>query len=329
MGRRCAKWANRLSMLLIGWTRFAALLHQNLFLNLTFARLQGLHSFTPQTQFSHLIEAKLFPSSPIGEAITMRATALHLSILLSLLGFTSADVEFTSPAAGTTLTGGGAITITWRESGVAPPLSDLSTYSLYLCAGGNDESTIIQLAPVTTQGSFANGNTAEGSFAASLGASIPANAYFFKMVSQSTTGGTVTNYSPRFSLSDMTGVFPQNVITGMQSVTGTEGPPTQNDEGSSPSSGATGSFALPWDMQTGLTKYAAMQPYPPTKITAKTRTPLFPSSPYTVATTLMGHPTILTTVTQPVTWAFSQKENPVCCSWLLLALVSRSLLTVE
>lgn len=256
--------------------------------------------------------SQLFLSTPIDEAITMRPAALPLALVLSLLSFASADVEFTSPAAGTTLTGGGAITITWQDSGVAPPLSDLSTFSLYLCAGGNDESTIIQLAPVTTQGSFANGNTAEGSFAASLGASTPANAYFFKIVSQSATGGTVTNYSPRFSLSGMTGTFPQNVIIGMQSVTGTEGPPTQNDEGSSPSNGATGSFALPWDMQTGLTKYAAMQPYPPTKITAKTRTPLFPSSPYTIATTLMGHPTILTTMTQPVTWGFSQKENPVC-----------------
>jgi hypothetical protein len=200
---------------------------------------------------------------------------------------------------------------------------------LYLCAGGNDQSTIIQLAPVTTMGSFANGNTAEGTFAASLGASTPANAYFFKIVSQSTSGGTVTNYSPRFSLSGMTGTFPQNVITGMQSVTGTGGPPTENDVGNSPSNGATGSFALPWAMQTGLTKYAAMQPYPPSKITAKTKMPLFPSSPYTVATTLLGPPTILTTITQPVTWGYSQKENPVCCSWPLLTLVVHLLLTIE
>lgn len=258
----------------------------------------------------------------------MRLAALLLSVVLPLLNFASADIEFTSPAAGMTLTGGGAITITWQDSGIAPSLSDLSTYSLYLCAGGNDPSTIVQLATVTTQGSFANGNTAEGSFSATLGASTPANAYFFKMVSQDTSGGTVTNYSPRFSLSDMTGTFPQNVITGMQSVTGTEGPPTQNDVGSPAPASATGSFALPWSMQTGLTKYAAMQSFPPTEITAKTKTPLFPSSPYTIATTLMGPPTILTTVTQAVTWSFSQQENPVCCSQPLLALDVRGLLTV-
>jgi hypothetical protein len=54
-----------------------------------------------------------------------------------------------------------------------------------------------------------------------------------------------------------------------------------------------------------------MQTYPPTKITMKTKTPLNPTSPYTIATTFMGRPTILTTITQGVTWGFSQEENPV------------------
>lgn len=244
----------------------------------------------------------------------MRLTALPLSLLTTVLQFASADVKFTSPAAGATLTGGGAITVTWQDSGVAPSISDFSTYSLFLCAGGNDASSIIQLAAVTTTGSFANGNTAEGSFSAGLGASTPENAYFFKIISVDKSGGTVTNYSPRFTLTGMTGTFPANVITGLQSVSGTAGPPTENDAGSAAaasSGGATGSFALPWSMQTGLTKYASMQPYPATKITMKTKTPLNPTSPYTIATTFMSPPTILTTSTQGVTWSFSQEENPV------------------
>jgi len=245
----------------------------------------------------------------------MRLIALPLSLLFTVLQFASADVKFTSPAAGDTLTGGGAITITWQDSGAAPSISDLSTYQLFLCAGGNAAGTFIQLAAVTTSGSFANGNTAEGTFAAGLGASTPANAYFFKMISVDTAGGTVTNYSPRFSLSGMTGTFPQSVIDGMQDVTGTDGPATENNvQGAAASSGSgTASFALPWSMQTGLTKYVGMQPYPPSKITQKTKTPLYPTSPYTIATTAMAHPTILTTVTQPITWSFSQVENPV--SW--------------
>lgn len=243
----------------------------------------------------------------------MRLSCLPLSLLATVLQFASADVQFTSPAAGATLPGGGAITVTWQDSGVAPSIADLSTYQLFLCAGGNDAGSFIQLAAVTTTGTFANGNSAEGTFAATIGGST-ANAYFFKIISVDTTGGTVTNYSPRFTLSGMTGTFPQSVIDGLQAVTGTAGPPTENDVGgaaAASSGGATGSYALPWSMQTGLTKYASMQPYPPTKITMKTKTPLFPTSPYTVATTFMSRPTILTTLTQAVTWGFSQEENPV------------------
>jgi hypothetical protein len=136
---------------------------------------------------------------------------------------------------------------------------------------------------------------------------------FFKMISVATTGGTVTNYSPRFSLSGMTGVLPANAITGLKSVTGTNGPARINAvaDGQGAAAAPSGSFALPWSMQTGLTKYASMQTYPPTKITAKTKTPLFPTSPYTIATTYLPPATILTTATQPVTWSFSQIENPV------------------
>jgi len=249
----------------------------------------------------------------------MRLFILPLSLLATVFQFASADVQFTSPAAGATLPGGGAITITWQDSGSAPSISDLSTYQLFLCAGGNAAGTFIQLAAVTTSGTFASGNTAEGTFAAGLGASTPANAYFFKIISVDTAGGTVTNYSPRFSLSGMTGTFPQSVIDGMQDVTGTNGPPTENDvQGAATSSASeTGSFALPWSMQTGLTKYAGMQTYPPNKITQKTKTPLFPTSPYTIATTAMAQPTILTTITQAVTWGFTQLENPVSRTWKL------------
>ena len=60
----------------------------------------------------------------------------------------------------------------------------------------------------------------------------------------------------------MTGSFPENVVTRLASVTGMEGPPTQNDVGNAAGSGETGNFAMAWSMQTGLTKYAAMQTHP-------------------------------------------------------------------
>ena len=66
-----------------------------------------------------------------------------LALLAAITPFTLADVEFTSPAAGATLTGGGSISIEWQDSGNAPSISDLTTYQLFLCAGGNDDTTFV------------------------------------------------------------------------------------------------------------------------------------------------------------------------------------------
>ena|SRR5438067_1595354 len=93
---------------------------------------------------------------------------------------------------------------------------------------------------------------------------------FLKIQSVAAAGGTVINYSDRFTLTGMTGIFPPDVVTANAAVKGTAGPPTVNqvagaNPGAAPS--GTGPFAIPYTMQTGLTKYAPMQPLPPTKIT--------------------------------------------------------------
>ncbi|KAK5200844.1 Cell wall synthesis protein kre9 precursor [Cryomyces antarcticus] len=92
-----------------------------------------------------------------------------LPLLAALTPFALADVQFTSPAAGATLPGGGAISVAWKDSGSAPALSALTSYQLFLCAGGNDNTNYIQLAAVTTQGTFAAGNIAQGTVAAGIG----------------------------------------------------------------------------------------------------------------------------------------------------------------
>ncbi|XTI87950.1 hypothetical protein V2W45_1520406 [Cenococcum geophilum] len=145
---------------------------------------------------------------------------------MRLTPFSTYHVEFTSPAAGALLVGGGTISIMWQDSCIAPLILDLSQYQLFLVAG--------VVAMIIIQGSFANGNQAT------------ANIYFFKMV---------INYFSRFSLTGMMGSFPENSVTRLASM--------------------------------GLTKYAAMQTHPLIKITKKTKTPLYPTSPYTLATTFL------------------------------------------
>lgn len=135
------------------------------------------------------------------------------------------------------------------------------------------------------------------------------------MISVASTGGTVTNFSPRFSLSGMTGTFPASVQAGAKGISGTAGPASVNQVagsgGAAPAAGNAASFTLPFAEQTGPIRYAPMQKYPPTKIAAKIKTPLYPTSPYTIATTYLPILKGATTQTASVTWSFSQYENTV------------------
>jgi hypothetical protein len=75
-------------------------------------------------------------------SLNMRFAA-PFTLLSALLPPVLADIKFTSPAGGETFTGGGSIQVKWTDSGDAPSLSDLSTYQLLLCAGGNEETAIV------------------------------------------------------------------------------------------------------------------------------------------------------------------------------------------
>jgi hypothetical protein len=134
------------------------------------------------------------------------------------------------------------------------------------------------------------------------------------MISVATAGGTVTNYSNRFTLTGMTGTFSQTVTDGLTSVTGTAGPDTVNDvtgAAAGTASVAEGVWGTPYNLQTGLTKYAPMQPVPPTAITATNTSPLWPTSSVVLASTYLPIPSVLTTLTQPQTFSVASHANTV------------------
>lgn len=136
---------------------------------------------------------------------------------------------------------------------------------------------------------------------------------FLKMISEATVGGTVTNYSKRFTLTGMTGSFSQAVLDGLKNVKGTDGPPTQNQvtgqNNANPA--ADGSYTIPYTLQTGPTRYAPMQPLPPSKITAKQTKRLFPTSAVTFAKTWLPPASIMTTLTQSATYSVNSRANDV------------------
>ena len=67
-------------------------------------------------------------------------------LLVGLLPFVFADVEFISPKAGATLAAGGAIKIEWKDSGDTPALATLLNYQLFLCAGGNEAGAFVRIS---------------------------------------------------------------------------------------------------------------------------------------------------------------------------------------
>lgn len=67
-----------------------------------------------------------------------------LYLLAAVAPFAFADVKFTVPAAGAPIPAGGTFAVEWKDSGVAPSISDLASYQLFLCAGGNDASSFVR-----------------------------------------------------------------------------------------------------------------------------------------------------------------------------------------
>lgn len=151
---------------------------------------------------------------------------------------------------------------------------------------------------------------------------------YLKMISTAKEGGTIINYSDRFTITGMTGTTTNAIQQAVSALGGaTAGPPTVNDVAAAaapaaapadtPAVGAS-IYNVPYGQQTGLTKYAPMQGVPPTQITLKKMTPLFPSSAWTVAKTYLPKATILTTLTEAMTFSVKSHANTVSpCSHLV------------
>lgn len=126
--------------------------------------------------------------------------------------------------------------------------------------------------------------------------------------------GTITVFSDRFTLNGMTGSFPAAIEADLASISGSSGPQAVNvqiNERQAEVQGQEASFAIPFPQQTGLTKYAPMQRAPGTKITATNTAPLYPSSSAPLASTYLPVPTVMTTLTAPQTFEAASHPNTV------------------
>lgn len=145
---------------------------------------------------------------------------------------------------------------------------------------------------------------------------------YLRMTSTSTSsGGTLINYSERFTVTGLTGTTPPNIVKAVDG--STKGPATENNmvNGASPQNAAAGvvpadgDYGVPYNKQSGSIRYAPMQPFPPTKISKKGKpAPLYPTSAFTIATAKLPPPTVISTITESQTVHAMTMENTVCLS---------------
>jgi hypothetical protein len=139
---------------------------------------------------------------------------------------------------------------------------------------------------------------------------------FLKMQAVGKTGGQLVTYSNRFSYSGMKGTFSALIKKGVSDISGTAGPKgvdtTVKAGAANPAAPADGDYDVEYTMQTGLTRYAPMQPVPSKKITATGNPPpLYPTSSVVIAKTRLPIPKVQTTITQSQTYSVSSRVNTV------------------
>ncbi|PQE19528.1 hypothetical protein CJF32_00007495 [Rutstroemia sp. NJR-2017a WRK4] len=140
--------------------------------------------------------------------------------------FSNADIAFTWPVPGALL-GSGDVTLWWKEDGDALLISEMGSHLLVLYTGNNNVMTTLNEWAVPI-----GSNNITIHLDASLGPNAT-NSYFFGIQSNpinsssypSTSIPVLTNYSPRFSLTNMTGTaFTPSIVAANAVCDTTDGP---------------------------------------------------------------------------------------------------------
>ncbi|KAK9469343.1 hypothetical protein V1512DRAFT_201605 [Lipomyces arxii] len=190
---------------------------------------------------------------------------LLLSLFFTFIVSVVADIDFTAPGAGASYPATNLLNVRWTDSNRNPSIDDMTTTTIYLCTGPN--SAINCFYPFVVGANLA---ALDGTYAATVLTSSAASGLFFlQMTSVLADGGYVINYSPRFTLTSMTGTL---VPSGSGAA-----PPREYHPLTSITSDTDAT--IPYQYQSlWSTKYAPMQNQPGSTITAKSMRRLYPTS---------------------------------------------------
>lgn len=238
--------------------------------------------------------------------------ALLLSILLSLFCAPAlADVSILKPVAGSTYSATGTMAISWQDDGVAPLLStNVAALSILLCTGPNTNincfyEIVSAVAPTSLDGAYTFTITPARALAAS-------GTFYLQFYARTSNGGYTIHYSPRFSISDMTGTL-------VATAGGFTAPPdsdiSYDADAVSGVSAETAlnpltAYTIPYTQQTGRFRYAPMQTQPGTKVTHKlSASQRFPTTSVSLFTTFVSKAYQTTTLTPSITYSITQAVN--------------------
>ncbi|VEU21841.1 DEKNAAC102850 [Brettanomyces naardenensis] len=224
---------------------------------------------------------------------------MHFSIIstvvILLAAAVNADVGITSPADGSTVqasSGTVSVDLQWKDDGVAPDLNEATAFTFKLCTGPNSNIQGIDVVKTVSAGSI-SGDKYTAKFDASQYAS---GLYYVQIYTTFSTGGYTIHYSPRFSVTG---------LTGSTAASGSGDPPAAQE--SIPGAAVDSkSFTIPYTAQTGITRYAPMQMQPGSTITVTTWSRIFPTSAVTYYTTMKPSPDVSSTITPG--WSYSMES---------------------
>lgn len=234
----------------------------------------------------------------------MLPISVLLSLLLSCLFHSAvADVTIYSPAKGKSYkASGGSVTVPlkWIDDGNYPPLKKIQYYTFALCYGPNsDVSNVHYIAKQISPDDITVTKGTEGnlySYDSIIPAATVGNGQFYIQVYAVVKGeGDTIHYTPRFSLSGMTGpvsTYTYSDTTQPNAITEIyTGPAT------TVATIDSASFSVTYTLQTGKTRFAPMQMQPGSKITAKSWKRKFATSKVTYYSTFRKSLDQLSTIT--------------------------------
>lgn len=233
---------------------------------------------------------------------------LHITSLLLfctyLLHLVTADVTIYSPTKGKSFkASGGSVTVPlkWIDDSNYPPLSKVQYYTISLCYGPNSQIDCFytigkSLSPsdiTVTKGTEGN----LYSYDSIIPSTVAGNGQFYiQIYAVVKSQGDTIHYSPRFTLSGMTG----SITTYTYSDTTQPNAITEINTGQAAGAVPTidsKSFSITYTLQTGISRFAPMQMQPGSKVTAKTWKRKFATSKVTYYSTYRKSLDQLTTIT--------------------------------